>query len=80
MVQSGWRRGCQCFVCGGGLLQEVGGVVVAECHCVPFGRLCCTISTVCGLPVVGQNLLENGMFWPLPSGAASGLLNAHFRL
>ena len=55
-------------LCGGGLApptQEVGSVVVVGvwwnvivCLLV-LTRLCHTISTVCGLPVVSQNFLEN---------------------
>ena len=71
-AQYGWRRGCQCvkgcWLCGGGfvgwLVGCVGGVV--ECHCVPFGVVQAVLyysGIVCGLPVVGQNFLENGVPW-----------------
>ena len=82
--------------CEGGVApptQEVGCVVgVVECHCVPFGVV---LGIVCGLPVgfrwsvERMGLLEEqdsgvaGVFWPLPSGPASGplnILNARFRL
>ena len=93
-----WRRGCQCvkgcWLCGDGFappMQLCGWNVIDIVCLLVLSRLCCTIGIVCGLPVVGQNFLENGppwgtrwcccgLFWSRPASSPLSILNEHFRL